>query len=65
MDDNYEDDDQQNPHEEVPEFDYEARESLQLDKLIHSLLVESSKTKSIIPDCLIRKVCENVGLECN
>jgi hypothetical protein len=62
MDENYEDDDQQNPPEEVPEFDYETRESLQLDRLIHSLLVESSKTKSIIPDCLIRKVCETVGL---
>lgn len=55
----------QNVAEEVPEFEYEAKEQLQLDQLVHSILVESSRTKSIIPECLTKRVCESIGLECN
>ena len=38
---------------------------MHLDKLVHSILVESSRTKSIIPECLTKRVCESTGLECN
>lgn len=51
--------------DELPEFEYEGKEPLQLERLIHSLLVESSKTKSLLPECLTRRVCENMGIECN
>jgi hypothetical protein len=56
----------QNAGEEaLPEFEYEGKEQIQLDKLVHSILIESSRTKSLIPECLTKRVCESIGLECN
>jgi hypothetical protein len=66
MDENYEDEEEiQNGQEDVPEFEYEGKEQVQLDKLVHSILIESSRTKSVIPECLVKRICENVGVECN
>ena len=48
--------------EEAVEFEYEGKEQLQLDRLVHSILVESSRTKSLIPECLTKRVCESTGL---
>lgn len=63
MDENYEDEEEiQNVAEDVPEFEYEGKEQVQLDKLVHSILIESSRTKSIIPECLVKRVCEKVGV---
>jgi hypothetical protein len=38
---------------------------VQLSKLVHSILVESSKQKSIIPNSLTKRICESIGLESN
>ena len=67
MDEDYENEEEelQQAGEDVPEFEYENKEQIQLDKLVHSILVESSRTKSIIPECLTKRVCESTGLECN
>jgi hypothetical protein len=48
--------------EEAVDFEYEGKEQLQLDRLVHSILVESSRTKSLIPECLTKRVCESTGL---
>ena len=32
---------------------------------MHSILIESSKNKSVVPNCLSKRICESVGLESN
>ena len=49
----------------MPSFQYESKDEVKLDKLIHSILVESSKTKPLIPNCFTKKICESSGLESN
>jgi hypothetical protein len=66
MDENYEDDEEQNPIEEnLPAFEYESKDDLELSKLVHSILVESSKSKGLIPNTLTKRICETVGVESN
>ncbi len=36
-----------------------------MDRLIHSLLIETSKAKGHFSDTLVKRHCENVGVETN
>ena len=63
MDENYEDDDyEQAMEDQLPTFEYEAKEEVKLNRLVHSILIESSKNKSVVPNCLSKRICESVGL---
>jgi len=56
---------QQSLEDTAPSFEYETKDEVQINKLVHSILIESSKSKGLIPDTLTKRVCESVGLECN
>lgn len=58
MDENYEDEEDQQPIEEpLPTFEYESEDVVQINKLVHSILVESSKTKGLVPNTLTKRIC--------
>ena len=71
MDENYEDDgEMQNENgdedeDATPEFKYEQKEMVKIDQLVHSILVETIKHKSVMSETMVKKLCESVGTECN
>ena len=66
MDQNYEDEDYEQAMEDpIPPFEYESKEEVKINKLVHSILIESTKSKPMIPNCFTKRVCESVGLQSN
>ena len=45
-----------------PSFEYDSKDEVSLNKLIHTILIESSKSKGNVPDTLTKRICETVGL---
>ena len=64
MDENYEDEEEMQSisEEAIPEFKYEEKQELDINKLVHSILYESSKNKSVMSETMIKKLCESVGV---